>query len=254
MLEHTQILFANALADSTHAAALLGELDTADPRTAERIDLYRGNVSAVWEKALANAFPVIKQLVGEEFFDGLARAYGRACPSRSGDLNEFGDRFAEFLVTFAHAQSLPYLSDVARLEWLAHRAHYAADAAPIDRARLAAMPPETLLATCFAVHPACAWIASTYPIATLWQAHQPDASVALPATLEQSEHALVVRPKWRVEVVLCGRAEIAALAALRAGADMASAIEAAMQVDASFDFAGALLRWIACAILVERDS
>lgn len=35
----------------------------------ERIRIYRGNLHALWSSALRNAFPVIHELVGEEFFD-----------------------------------------------------------------------------------------------------------------------------------------------------------------------------------------
>src|SRR5258706_1360254 len=99
-LERLQADFAAALIDSGAAAAVVPALVSRDARTLERIALYRGNVVAAWEKALANAYPVVRALVGDEFFHGLARAYGRAHPSASGDLNRFGARFAEFVAGF----------------------------------------------------------------------------------------------------------------------------------------------------------
>ncbi|HSC11045.1 MAG TPA: DNA-binding domain-containing protein, partial [Rhodanobacteraceae bacterium] len=95
-LERIQADFAAALAGPAAADALLPALISDDARVLDRLALYRGNISAAWEKALANAYPVVRALVGDEFFGGLARAYGRAHPSVSGDLNRFGARFAEF--------------------------------------------------------------------------------------------------------------------------------------------------------------
>jgi hypothetical protein len=89
-------------------------------RHGERFGLYRGNLASTWTKALAAAYPVIAQLVGEEFFAALAREYGRAHPSDSGDLNRFGARFEPFLRCFEHVKDLPYLPDMARLEWQLH--------------------------------------------------------------------------------------------------------------------------------------
>src|SRR4249920_487482 len=87
-LERQQAKFAEALTDPLRAQDIAAEIAGRDSRTLDRLALYRGNVHAAWEKALANAYPVVRALVGEEFFGGLARAYGRAHPSNSGDLNE----------------------------------------------------------------------------------------------------------------------------------------------------------------------
>ena len=249
-LERVQSAFAAALSDPRRAQDIVAALDPGDARAAERIALYRGNVAAAWDKALANAYPVVRALVGDEFFSALARAYGKAHPSRSGDLNRFGDGLAAFVRTFEHTSSLPYLGDVAALEWAVHTAHYAADAAPLARDALAALPADALLAARFAVHPACAWIDSAFPVATIWLAHRADSGQALPGSIDQPERALVTRPRWRVEVLVSGAGEIAALDRLRSGADMECAIGAALAAEPQFNFARALVRWLDHSILI----
>ena len=86
---------------------------------AETAAAYRflRNEEVSWDKVLGSAFPVVRQLVGEEFFSALARAYGMAHPSDNPDLNRFGAAFAGFLRDFPHVAELPYLPDMARLEW-----------------------------------------------------------------------------------------------------------------------------------------
>ena len=172
-------------------------------------------------------------------------------PSTSGDLNGFGAQFATFVRTFEPTQSLPYLGDVAALEWMVHRAHYAADVELLPRAQLATLSPAQLLATRFRLHPGCAWIESRYPIATLWRAHQLSATVELPDRLDHAETVLVVRPRWRVDVVESNAGEVAALEQLSRGADMDGAIHAAIRISAPFDITRALVRWLDLGVLAN---
>jgi len=253
-LERVQTAFAAALTDPAADAALAPALVARDTRTLERVALYRGNVIAAWEKALANAYPVVRALVGDEFFAALARAYGRAYPSVSGDLNRFGAHLAKFVAAFEHTQSLPYLGDVAALEWAVHRAHYAADAIVLTRERVVTLPPVDLLSAHFGLHPACFGIDSPFPIARIWQAHQPRTKVALPDSLDCREFALVVRPGWRVEVLVSSAGEIAALAHVCSGKDVEVVIAAGLEADPGFDFPKTLVRWLDFGILTEERS
>ncbi len=250
-LEQWQADFAAALLDADRAPALLPRLLTGDTsRLHDRLDLYRRNIAAAREQALANAYPVVRTLVGKEFFVALARAYGRAHPSISGDLNLFGARLPTFVGTFERTQSLPYLTDVAALEWAVHRAQYAVDADPVARGQIAGLSPQGLLAAKFALHPACAWFSSRFPVGSIWLAHQPQTDIALPDTLERGEFALVVRRDWVVSVLVSSAGEVAALAQLRSGASMDAAIDAAQRAEPTFDFAKAIMRWLDHALLV----
>ncbi len=253
-LEDLQRDFAAALASHANVPALRPWLDTTDPRTDERIALYRGNLVGAWQKALSNTYPVLRAIVGAEFFDAMARAYGLAHPGSSGDLNRFGGEMSAFVGAFEPARALPYLPDVAALEWQVHRAHFAADAEPLPRQRLAALLPHDLLATRFDLHPACAWIASTHPLATIWRAHQPEPLCALPNLPAAGEIALVVRPRWKVEVEVASSAEIAALALLREGRPLQDAIEVALHVAPSFDLPRTLVRWLDLGVITRMHT
>ena len=165
--------FAAALTTRSVDAADVSMLAGPAERARRRLGLYRGNVQVNASKALGNAYPICAKLVGEEFFAGLAFEYAARAPSSSGDLNEYGAGFAAFLEGFAPVAQVPYLPDVARLEWCIHRAHYAADAPPVDIARLAAVSADRYDALTVALHPACALIESSWPLARLWVVHQP---------------------------------------------------------------------------------
>lgn len=219
---------------------------------AHGFSLYRGNLMVTWDKVLSAAYPVVRELVGAEFFSALARAHGLAQPSLDPDLNRYGARFAVFLAGFPHVADLPYLADMARLEWLLHRAHYAADASGIDAAALAALAPEQLDATRARLHPACSAFASPWAVVPLWLAHQAGGP-AFPAQMDAPSHAIVARPQWKPLVLPVATSAHAALAALGGGAPLGAALDAAFDADDDVDIGALFAQWIALALVVGLE-
>lgn len=216
------------------AAALLAPA-AASPRLA----VYRANIHGNWSGALASAYPVVRRIVGEAFFEAMARDYAREFPSTSGDLHEYGARLANFLSACAETQDLPYLPDVARLEWLAHRAHFAADPAPFDASR----PTEARLA------PACALLESEWPLARIWQAHQEGGEPESVDLGAGPDRVLVHRKGWRVAVSSLGVGDYRFLERLAAG--LGAALEAAVAEDPGFDPRVALAHWVAEGVIAQ---
>src|SRR5205814_1248125 len=101
--------------------------------------IYRRNVLANLHDALAAAYPVVRRLVGDAFFRELAERFARAHPSASRDLHRYGKPLPQFIADYAPAVGLPYLADVARLEWAVAQAFHAASARAFDYAALAAV-------------------------------------------------------------------------------------------------------------------
>lgn len=213
---------------------------------AERFGLYRGNLTSTWGKALSAAYPVIAQLVGEEFFSAMAREYGRAHPSESGDLNQFGAHFERFLQTFEHARGLPYLADMARLEWQLHRIHYARHEQPLQAQDI---DPLTVEGQGFPWQPTAQLFASEWSVVPLWLAHQ---GQPFPPTMDEPSRALLSRPRWTAQVTLLPAPEYAALQALNEGKTFGAALDAAFALDENFHVAASLQQWLQQQILVKR--
>jgi uncharacterized protein (UPF0276 family) len=224
-----------------------------DVLAAARLAIYRGNLSANWEKALSSAYPVIQQLVGDAFFGALARAYGKSHPSVDADLNRFGEHFSAFLAGFEHAAAYPYLPDMARLEWAVHQAHYAPDLPALGAADFAALTPPELEASRFQLHPACAIVALNWAVAGLWLAHRPDGP-PFPAEMRTPGCALVCRPGWQAQVHAIAPASQAALALLARGASFGAALDAAFAIDEDFDVAGNLRQWLELGVFSARTT
>jgi hypothetical protein len=240
-----------------------GVFDPADAEVAElivpagvsaaaRLAVYRRNVLGNYAAALRDVFPVLLRLVGEPFFDQLARAYATQTPSRSGDLHDFGGELGAFLEALPEARGWPYLADIARLEWAVHRTFHARHAPALDVARLAAVPPERLPDLRFALHPAARLLRSPYPVLTIWHVNQPqwtgDQAVDLGLG---AERVLIVRRGLEVTLEPLSAAEYAMLEALDAGRSLGDALAAALEVDAEFDLEAFLAKHALGGTLTE---
>lgn len=216
-----------AAAQAEFLAAVLGASEPADPGLAA----YRRSILGARSGALAAAHPVTQRLVGEAFFAEAARRYALSTPSSSGDLHAYGKDFADFLEAYPYAQGLPYLPDVARLEWAVHECSHASDGEGFDVASLAAVPPRDLESLRFTLHPAARLVASPHPVLAIWEANQADRD-GTPARLEGGERVLVRREGRKVSPVCLGEPEWALLAAFSRGAslgDASASLEAAGQ-------------------------
>jgi hypothetical protein len=165
-----------------------------DSSPGPRLAVYRNNVGSSLARALGESFPVVKALVGDEFFTALARQFTSACPPASPVLSQYGAAFGDFIDTFPPAAELPYLADVARLEWARIQAFYAADVPALGVAVLAShlAKPEALAQAMLGLHPSVSTVVSAHPVVSIWAAHQGPEDLAQIA-LECSECALVFR-------------------------------------------------------------
>jgi len=89
---------------------------------------YRTNANALAERALQAAFPVVAELIGFESFALMARQFWHRHPPERGDLAWWGAALPDFLAHDPQLADVPYLADVARVEWALHRIASAADA------------------------------------------------------------------------------------------------------------------------------
>jgi hypothetical protein len=254
-LSELQTEFATALTRPDGARVPPDVFAGPEDRTADLLGIYRGNSKANWSKALEGAYPVIRLLVGDEFFSGLVREYARAEPSSEGDLNRFGDRFADFLAGFPHARTLPYLPDVARLEWAVHRAFYAADAPRLDLAEVALLRDDQLATGRLRLAPACALVRSAYPVARIWEVHQPEYAAEMAVDLDGGgETAFVHRPAFRVAVDALRPADAAFLGMCEKGCPLTAALDAALSVDPDFALQALLVEWVRRGAIVGIEA
>ena len=240
---------ATIFSDST-ALASLGVVD-GDLGASARIAIYRNNVLANYRQALAATYPVVEALVGPAFFGAAVEIFVRAHPSTRGDVNRYGGELARFLASYPPARDLPYLSDVARLEWAIDQAHIAPDADALDLQSLSAVPENAFGGLTFVLHPSVRFVVSPYPIFRIWQANQPghehDHSVDLG---EGGDALLVIRGVDGLAVHRLEPGAYAFLVALGRKRCLGDAVERATIADAAFDLGIALRTHVAMRTIV----
>jgi hypothetical protein len=195
---------------------------------------YRRNMLANLHGALAPTYPVVRRLVGAAFFREAAERFARAHPPTSGDLNLYGADFAAFLAAYSFARELPYLPDVARLEWACHESFHAGEAPALDAVALAAVAQERQGEIRFRLHPAVRLVASAHPVMSIWEANQPERDGA-PEVGTGAEHVIVRREELTVRLRRVAAAEWRLVAALARGETLEAAVDAAAR-DAVCDF------------------
>jgi hypothetical protein len=211
--------FAAALADDAPAPVDLTEA------TRGNLDVYRNNVRLNRIAALADAFTHVVTLVGSDYFRSLARAYVVATPAASANLHDDGAGLPAFIRGFAPAADLPYLGDVAEVDWLMQHAYYADDSTPLDRSALAALGPERFAAASLRLSASVGVARSTnWPIADIVAMHEGGPSASLDAG---GQAILVWREDFAVRWRAIGGDEAQVVAALSNGSSIESALSLA---------------------------
>lgn len=95
-----------------------GRVGEMQPQNVElRLQIYRDSSLNGRLKALRNIFHSSERMVGEQFFAQMATEFLKQ-PSQYLTADAQGEQFPDFIANYSAATTLPYLSDLAKLEWL----------------------------------------------------------------------------------------------------------------------------------------
>ena len=223
--------FARALVDPARPAPAATQ--RRDGRSVERrFAVYRNNVAVALIGALEARYPVVRRLVGDDFFRAMAGAYVATEKPRSPTLIAYGDGFPTFVAGFPPAGAIPYLADVARIENAWVEAYHAAEADALALDALAAIAPDALETLRFRPHPAARLLKFDHPAASIWAGSQRGGEPRAPETWS-AEEALITRPDADVFVRVLPPGGFAFAAALFSGASLGEA--AALAAREGFD-------------------
>jgi len=115
-LRETQNAFSKALhyQASGEECSIVSDQFSAD----DRMQIYRNNFVIGYTEILTLTYPLVLALVGEECFNALSRQHILTTIHPEGDVSSYGSGFAETIESISPVISaVPYLADVARLEW-----------------------------------------------------------------------------------------------------------------------------------------
>lgn len=241
LAEQQQALLA-ALWRPRHADAMetiashLAPMGAEGQKQAERgLKAYRSNGHELAARALAGAFPVTAQLLGDDNLPALARHFWLQHPPRRGDLAQWGDELPGFIASLPDlvAQE-PYLADLAQAEWALHRAATAADMAA-DAASFHLLAGEEPERIGLVLAPGTAFVRSAHPIVAILQAHrggEPSLEEAGRLLRDGTPQAACIwRQGLRPSLRLAAPGEAAFAAALQESRSLADSLAAAPDFD-----------------------
>ncbi len=231
-LERFQQQTSDALLDSATACP---EAVSGDKRE-RRFDVYRNNRAVSLIENLQALYPAVARLVGQEFFTAAARAYIDAHPPTGPVMAEFGEAFGDFIAALSGAKSIPYIRDVARIEWCRNAAYNASDAPVLSLEALASVPPDTLPELRLDPHPALHTVTSRWPSGSIWAATQRPAGTDAPAVdMRTGEQIAITRPAWDADVHILTQQSAQFLHALTQGSTIGDAAASQLDLDPAFD-------------------
>jgi len=225
------------------AQALLAETPVGPIARQPGLNVHRNTSARGSIEALRSAFPTIDQLLGEEMFCAVALAYRNEQPPASPVLAAYGACFANFLSRQPWVGELPYIPDVARLDWLWLECLLARDCGPPrnhgkwDGTQRIVLSPTARFA----------WLTS--PAMTIWQAHRGSHEFAELTPDWREEGALFVRKGLGVHAEPIGRAEHLLLVACAAGTSFNDCIAAVAAAHPDVDVVNLFVRSLALGAL-----
>jgi hypothetical protein len=248
-LRELQSSFAAAVFSGNEAAGEFLSCCTGS-QAARGLQAYRNSVLANLAGAVRTTYPVLQRIVGQAFLDAAIRHYVLERPSTSGDLNAYGGDFDAFIAAYEPAAELPYLPDVARLEWQVQCLYGMADAPAQDLALLATTQPEHWGDLHFRLDPAHAVLASRWPLARIWEVNQPGHDGNFQVDFDIPQTVLVHRRPAGTVVEHLDEGVCALIQALAADATLAEAVDQAARHEA-FELQPALQRFVTNGLICQ---
>jgi hypothetical protein len=230
------------------AGALLGQqpwpcewivADCVSPEV--RLAVHRNNMFVSLTNALRSTFPIVCRVVDEQFFFYVAEEFIKNRPPRQACLASYGDEFAAFLRRFPDCSGLPYLPDLARLEWLLHRAGHSDSPSPLAASALVGLAAKELSTLKLSFAPSFGFLRSPWPIDRIWRSNK---CVVNDEPIALTSGGVSLEVRRLDDTVIFQNLPSAVFAfrlSLHSGCTLETATAMASVVDARFDLATALL-------------
>ncbi len=146
-----------------------------------RLNIYSNAYRLRLLEALADAYPSVHTLLGDERFQALGLAYVDAWPSQHFSIRWFGHRLSRFLAESPDYRDTPVLAEMAAFEWALRDAFDAADTPVLDLDGLRRIEPEAWAGLGMRFHPSMRRLDLAWNVPQLWSAIDSGDSPTAPA-------------------------------------------------------------------------
>jgi hypothetical protein len=173
--------------------------------SADRMLAYRNNYAGALLSFLKLAYPQVRALLGEQYFEFLGQEYIANNPLSNNNYEYYGATFPSYLtqgITEKKAlENLPYLADVAAVDWGMYLAYYAAPRCSFDFTAYAQLASEQQqMARPFLANDVVL-VQSQWPLMALWMFYRDDCPLTQIVQESDSGFYVIHRPKHAATLV-----------------------------------------------------
>ena len=233
-------------------------IDEFDPRG---MAIYRNNLLATAQQALAISFPTVLTLIGEGLFNYASRELLISSPPKHGDWALWGDEFPTLLSNLVQLSDYPFVADIAQVDQLRQQSMRAKDSV-IDQASLQLLATHDIDEVYIELTTSQLGMSSNYPVIEFWLSHQQRVVSDTAEELNQkfiqqsldklvqgdfSQKVLIYRPYYNAEIRELSASEYAWLTLIEQGLSIGKALDVMTnnsELEHDFDFA----QWIGIAL------
>ncbi|MEQ1755903.1 MAG: DNA-binding domain-containing protein [Micropepsaceae bacterium] len=215
----------------------LGLLVASCPEAETQFDIHRNHFFQSLTGALEKTFPAIVSLVDQRFFSYCAHEFIQEHPPRTPCLFEYGESFPEFVAQFPPCRHLPYLGDVAQLEWNIHAVFHAVDGSGVDVLNIVrpGLPADIRL------------MESSFPVHRIWQAALEHESSGVDVS-HSTAKLVIYRDDGDSTMQQLGDCAFEFLRAVAAGAGPLVALGKASHIDPSYSLGREIPEVVMCRL------
>jgi len=184
---------------------------------AVRLAAHTNGYPARIHESLRESYPALAHIMGDTTFAALVERYLAHVPADETNLNFVGSALPDFAADDPLARDLPFLSDLARLEWAVQACFHARLVDRFDLSACADWSPETWLDARIDFQPGTALVRSAWPVRALRECRHVAREEVDVELVDRPESVLVHRADLDVVTRVVDGVEAEALERLLAG-------------------------------------
>lgn len=155
--------------------------------------VYQRAYLARLSESLGNTYPAVWRVLGDANFFDLARAYINAYPSDSYNLADYGHHLPTFLSTSLWLKSLPFLTHLARFEWLFSQVFHAPSHQPLANQYFMQLASINSGDIQLVFAPSLRLFAAPYQVYAIWQLREQQQAALNPEAWHQPQQLMLLK-------------------------------------------------------------
>lgn len=242
------------LLQSKFQAAILDEVEGIPPNLihGNRFSVYQEGYVARLVEVLEEAYEAVVAIIGHERFHALAESYIRKHPSQTTNINHYGREMNLFLKGEPLLKEFPFLSDLARWEWMIIESFHAGALPALTSSDIAAL--SNWAEVSIVLQPHIHIMKSEWNLLELWNCRtNPEKKDALPE-LRQPTQLLVYRQGTELRTVSIGSACYDLLAGLKGGLSFGEALSGLEDRASGAEVSSWFSEWMALGFFTSVQS